>query len=172
MVRAHSDSIHHMATVSQAVLGVNGKLAQIRVTFRQQALVDLLEPLLSSGRLGLRQFSQGRQLAVRHANFRISAGRSLRSTRSRPRVLHTQDWRGSARRSRHSRRLCAPSVPGRTAGMENRNGSRPNFLHDADSVAENRDYEHDLKQCIGETQSGVIPQRNVHAPDTARHLLD
>ena len=50
--------------------------------------------------------------APRPSSSLSPSDRSLQGAPSRPSVPHAQDWRGSARRSPHSGRPCAPSIPG------------------------------------------------------------
>ena len=53
MMRANRKCIHRKATLSQAVVSVNGRFAQIECDISPQPLVDLLEALRDIGRFGL-----------------------------------------------------------------------------------------------------------------------
>ncbi len=70
MMHAESERCQHAATLSQAIVSVNGKLAQIGCSIWRWPLVDLLKALLGGGRFGLRRFLQRRQVDARQANFR------------------------------------------------------------------------------------------------------
>jgi hypothetical protein len=53
MMRANRKCLQHEATLSQAVVSVNGRFAQIGCDISLQPLVDLLEALRDIGRFGL-----------------------------------------------------------------------------------------------------------------------